>query len=72
MRSKVKINVNPPANALSGTHERTIEASFPSGKGCLVTLRELDDGTCVIEIYRADKGIEVYANAPAQISQSGR
>jgi hypothetical protein len=66
MRSKVKVNVNPPANALSGSHERTIEVSFPSGNGCLVTLRELDDGTCVVEVYRADKAVEVYASAPAK------
>ena len=53
-------------------NERIAEVRFPNGKGCLLSLRQLEDGTCSISVYRADPGIFVGTEAPAPKPQASR
>ena len=52
-----KLNPSGVADKYAGAGERIAEVTFPSGRGCLVSLRTLPDGTDVIDVYRADQGI---------------
>lgn len=48
-----------PADRYAGPSERIMEILFPSGNGCLLSLRTLADGTDMIEVYCADESIRV-------------
>jgi hypothetical protein len=49
------------ANQYAPANERIVEVSSHTGKGCLISLRDMPDGTLRIEVYRADDGVTVTA-----------
>ena len=58
-KGKPSVSLKGPANAHARESERIIEVSFADGRGGLIRLDTLDDGTHVIEPYRLDAGIRV-------------
>jgi hypothetical protein len=45
------------------SRERIAEFSAPNGKGGLICIRQNDDGTVTVSVYRLDAGVEVKAPA---------
>ena len=61
--SKPRVTTKCVANTYAAPNERIIEISSGNrrgtGNGCLVSIRDMDDGTLLIQVYRADGGVEV-------------
>lgn len=60
-QNRPSINLTPVADRYAGTRERIVEVHFPDGRGCLISLRETDDGVATIDVYRQDAGLVVRA-----------
>ncbi|MES2295377.1 MAG: hypothetical protein V4527_18925 [Pseudomonadota bacterium] len=45
------------------TRERIAEFSAPNGKGGLISVRQNDDGTVTVKLYRLDDGVGIAAAA---------
>ena len=67
---KPSVTLSCPANAHSSPGERIVEFSFPDlrdSAGCpvggLISLRTLNDGTPLVDVYRTDGAIRVLAPA---------
>jgi hypothetical protein len=59
--SRPTVTLRCPAQAHSAVNERIIEFSAPNGNGGLISIRQLTDGTVVVEPYRLDDGVKVIA-----------
>jgi hypothetical protein len=57
-RNPVKVNTRSVASHYAGPRERIIEVSG-SRNGCLIAVRETDDGRLLVDVYRADQGVTV-------------
>lgn len=61
--SKPKVTTNPVANTYTGDRERIIEYSIrhPSrgSIGGLIALREMPDGTLLVNLYRHDPEVDI-------------
>lgn len=63
-KRKPRVTVKCVANARAADNERIVEFSDPrTGKGGLLSLRLMDDGTLYVEAYRLDEGVVVAAPA---------
>lgn len=56
---KPSVTLKCPANQYTGPNERIVEFSFGNGMGGLISLRELDNGKCRVEVYQTDEGVQV-------------
>lgn len=66
--TKPKVTTNPVANQYASTDERIIEYSNGMGVGGLIGLRNLEDGTMRVELYRHDDTVEIRSSSePAAI-----
>ena len=56
MSKKPRVTVLCVANRYAAPNERIIEVGSGSkGVGCLISLREIADGTLIVEPYHADR-----------------
>jgi len=62
--AKPKVSSRCVANNYAAPNERIIELSNGAGIGCLVSVRNMPDGTLSVQVYRRDAGVSVeVANA---------
>lgn len=55
------IKSNCVADSYHSPNERIVEFSTSSGQGGLIRVQERDDGSAVVEVYRADDRVTVLA-----------
>lgn len=67
---KPRVSLNPPAECRDRPYERIIEFTASNGKGGLISIRELADGSVVVEPYRLDNGVGVIAQPSKLIVHS--
>lgn len=60
---KPKVITRCVANNYAGPFERIFELSNGKGIGCLVSARNMPDGTLSVQVYRRDAGVTVDAGA---------
>lgn len=60
---KPKVITRCVANNYAGPFERIIELSNDKGIGCLVSVRNMPDGTMSVQVYRRDAGVTVDVSA---------
>lgn len=56
---KPRVNTSPTANFYAAPNERIIEVTGQDGIGCLIAIRNLTGGTVLVQVYRADPGIQL-------------
>lgn len=56
---KARITTGPVASHYEAPNERIVEFSWPDGNGGLISFRQLNDGTPIVELYRLDQAIVV-------------
>jgi hypothetical protein len=57
---KPRVTTNCVANRYSARNERIIEfKDDETDKGGLISIRRMDDGTLVVDVYRCDPGVKV-------------
>lgn len=56
--TKPKVTTNPVANQYTDSRERIIEYSH-KGLGGLIALREMPDGTLLVQLYRHDDKVQI-------------
>lgn len=62
--AKPKVSSRCVANNYAAPNERIIELSNGAGIDCLVSVRNMPDGTLSVQVYRCDAGVSVeVANA---------
>lgn len=56
--TKPTIKTARPANAYASPHEKIMSVTVGRGSpiGCLLSVRQMDDGRLILEAYRADEG----------------
>lgn len=69
MRRKIRVTSPCNADRHAGVSERIVEFSGTK-LGGLISIRENDDGTIRVEVYRADKG--VYVRVPKRTGPYAR
>lgn len=62
--AKPSVNLKPVAGNYAAPNERIIEfsngrKSMDALKGGLISIRTLDDGSVVVDVYRLDEGVTV-------------
>lgn len=66
---KPSVDIHCVAGRYGLSNERIIEVTFPSGKGCLVSLIERDD-VASFQVYRADPGIQFVTPTPQEVADN--
>ncbi len=65
--SKPHVTARPTADTYAGPHERIVEFTGQNGLGGLISIRNMDDGTVVVDVYRTDPGVTVIGGTLAGV-----